>query len=1019
MAGMIPILYSANAELELLQDCNEINLHGADDGQLYAIGNNASRDFEHFGLGTLADTISCYVKEERNGGYELEMAYPINGIHYSDIELRCIVLAKPNFADDPQPFRIYKISKPIKGIVTIYAEHISYDLNGIVTSPFTAETCASAVAGLKSHSLTDNMFTIGTDISTSATFTVDVPSSVRSWFGGKTGSLIQLYKGEWHYDKFECRLLKSRGEDRGVTILYGKNLIDLTQEESCANVYTGCLAYWQDSEGEETVQGHIKHCEGDFGFERIKVIDCSQDYEETPTTEQLNEKALKYIEDNDIGTPSVNLKLSHIDLEGINRVDLCDTVSVYFEKLGVDATAKCISTTWDVLKGRYDEIEIGDAKSNFASAFKGVEETIVENTTYITKVVNTAKKLAEGINQHFLYNSEGAFVTSEETDGITSPKINFLRLTDDGLEIVDQSGLIASQFTQNGMQIFTGEESVAYFGKDEENDEKVAILGNYGKSAYAKMNQKRLTLTDEDGHTFFEAGDYSNSDKIASIEILAKGDGATKKFALPLSVKSITRVQVGQKITSDYSTEKDYTGEKISAIVFDEAPPSGSTIVFYVNYEGTHWFYSLGWRVGNIGKFSVVEGERNEAGGLCSHAEGQYTTASGNFAHAEGCKTTANGFASHAEGYMAKAVGRTSHAEGNTTTASGYEGSHAEGQYTTASGEGSHAEGESTIASGESSHAEGYETTASGEYSHAEGYGTTASGEGSHAEGYETTASKVYSHAEGNSTTASGKYSHAEGNATTASSESSHAEGNSTTASGKYSHAEGFNTIASYDYQHVGGKYNIESDGAEVIGGGSSDEQKNIRVLDWYGNEKLAGNLRVGGNLWFQNIIWCNDGRTVLRYRNDMVGIPLAYSNTTTSSANVCVSEAGYGYLTRSTSSSIRYKKNVRNIKDWESVYKIPVREFKYKKSYLGNNDIRANKFVSGFIAEEINEVYPMAVDLDEEGKPENWNVRFIIPPMLKAIQEQKKTIDKQQEKINQLEKRLSDIESFLNKEEE
>ena len=195
-------------------------------------------------------------------------------------------------------------------------------------------------------------------------------------------------------------------------------------------------------------------------------------------------------------------------------------------------------------------------------------------------------------------------------------------------------------------------------------------------------------------------------------------------------------------------------------------------------------------------------------------------------------------------------IGIYSVAEGNKTTASG-DYSHAEGSRTTASGDYSHAEGDSTEASGEDSHAEGGGTTASGITSHAEGDSTMASSYASHAEGNWTTASGENSHAEGASTTASGTSSHAEGSNTTASGNLSHAEGESTTASGYASHAEGSDTKASSDYQHVQGKYNIEDTEnkyAHIVGNGSSDtERSNAHTLDWNGNAWYAGKLSQEG----------------------------------------------------------------------------------------------------------------------------------------------------------------------------
>lgn len=342
--------------------------------------------FNTYGVGALSDAISCEVEEERNGSFELTLEYPISGIHYSEISLRSIILAKANYIDDPQPFRVYQITKPLNGKVTIYARHLSYDLSDIPVQPFTASGIQSAMNGLKSNAMYDlSAWTFSTSRTTASSFRVDEPSSVRSWFGGKQGSLLDVYGGEWHYDGYTCSLENSRGSDRGVTIRYGVNLTELEQEENCADVYTGVLAYWKDQDG-NLVQGTIQNVSGTFDFVRIFILDCSEDYEEAPTAAQLNSKAAAYIANNNIGIPKVNLKLDFVMLEGLqNRVDLCDTVTVIFEKLGVEATAKCIRVRWNTLLDRYEEVELGDAKSELT-------EAIIKANTMASAANKTARE---------------------------------------------------------------------------------------------------------------------------------------------------------------------------------------------------------------------------------------------------------------------------------------------------------------------------------------------------------------------------------------------------------------------------------------------------------------------------------------------------------------------------------------------------------------------------------------------------------------------------------------------------
>ena len=119
--------------------------------------------FDTNGIGSLADAVSCIVTEERNSSFELELVYPITGQHYADIQYRSLIFVKPNPFDQPQPFRVYRISKPLNGLVTVYAWHISYDLNGIPVKPFHTYTIDATLSALTTNAAITNDFTYSTD----------------------------------------------------------------------------------------------------------------------------------------------------------------------------------------------------------------------------------------------------------------------------------------------------------------------------------------------------------------------------------------------------------------------------------------------------------------------------------------------------------------------------------------------------------------------------------------------------------------------------------------------------------------------------------------------------------------------------------------------------------------------------------------------------------------------------------------------------------------------------------------
>ena len=348
-------------------------------------------EFNHNGLGVLSDAADAEVTEERNGAFELTMQYPSGGWLFSELKNRRIIYCPAYPGGTPQPFRIYRITKPMGGLVTVYAEHISYDLSGVMLSRFSAGSAAEAFAKLPQYAVGNNPFTFFTDKSTQAAFQVTAPASIRSKLGGSEGSLLDVYGGEYIFDGFTVKLLNERGQNRGVSIRYGKNLTDLTQEENIQSVYTGVYPYWAKEEDYFELPEKTVNAEGDFGFTRLMPLDLSSEFEEKPSAEQLRTKAQEYMKANKIGVPKVSLTVSFFPLEQseeykdlalLETVYLCDTVNVEFSALGVSATAKVVKTVYDVLRKRYRSIELGDAKSNIADTIVKQEQEIQKKPSY-------------------------------------------------------------------------------------------------------------------------------------------------------------------------------------------------------------------------------------------------------------------------------------------------------------------------------------------------------------------------------------------------------------------------------------------------------------------------------------------------------------------------------------------------------------------------------------------------------------------------------------------------------------
>lgn len=350
-------------------------------------------DFSHHGLGDLIDCTECTVTEERNGIYECEISYPIKGQHYSEISVDRIIKVKANEISNPQAFRIYRISKPINGIVKIYLQHISYDLNSNIVSPFslTNVNATTALNEVLNKTFYDNHFTATSTLSTTSKLDIKVPVSARKCLGGMDGSILDNFGGEYEFDNFTIKLHANRGQDNGVRIAYGKNLTDITAETAIDSTYTSVYPYAVDSKGNtHTLSGDKKVIEIDtelnLGEPKTLALDLSEKFQNTEITdEKIRQYANAYIRSNKVAEISQNIEVSFVQLWQskeyetlalLERIKLCDIVTIDYPALNVSAKAKVIKTEYDGLTEKYIKITLGEAKSNFSSTLNKISSDI-------------------------------------------------------------------------------------------------------------------------------------------------------------------------------------------------------------------------------------------------------------------------------------------------------------------------------------------------------------------------------------------------------------------------------------------------------------------------------------------------------------------------------------------------------------------------------------------------------------------------------------------------------------------
>ena len=391
-------------------------------------------NFSTYGIGTLVDTISCQVTEERNGAYECEMSYPITGQFYAEIQKERLIKVKPNDTSANQMFRIYRITKPLNGIVKIYAQHISYDLTTIATPAYAATDIMPQLAmdAVFNNALTPHSFTFRTDYTNSKNFSVAKPKSIRAVLGGEEGSLVSLWGGEFEWDNYSVIHHKGRGKTTGVVIEYGKNLTQLEQDSDITGVYTDLLPYAvvtdeNDTEYVITLAEQLLPISESTLLQRKTVIkDFTDSFgtEEKITEEALRSKAETYLKNNPLGVEDPTLKVSFEPLWKqpeyaaiLERVSLCDRVTIKHNDLGVKATAKVVTTVYDTLAEKYISITLGSAKSTLIDTISDTQREIESATEKVDRLPSLMVSAIQNATQLITGQSGGYVVLRGDDTG--------------------------------------------------------------------------------------------------------------------------------------------------------------------------------------------------------------------------------------------------------------------------------------------------------------------------------------------------------------------------------------------------------------------------------------------------------------------------------------------------------------------------------------------------------------------------------------------------------------------------
>lgn len=362
--------------------------------------------FNTFGIGPLAEASSCEVTEERNGGYELVLKYPTNGRMINEITKERILRAQVNDNKSIQTFRIYRISIPINGFITVYAQHISYDLSGVVAFPcsFTNSNPQQIMSFLAQRRLDRVVpFSFYSDISNTSSIVIDQPRTLRNILGAEKDSLASIFHGEFLWDNFEVKYLANRGSNNGVTILYGKNLTKLEHNSDLSGVYTHLCPFAKVKEG-DTIH-YLELQEKKIALTttltetKVLIKDFSSLFgtgegKLQPTEANLRQAANDFILANPtLGIEVPNITLSFEQLRGQfgysnlhETVNLCDIVTVKYPSLGIDIQTKIVKVVYDVLKEKFKSLTIGASKATLVDTTTHTQQEVDETSQAVTEI---------------------------------------------------------------------------------------------------------------------------------------------------------------------------------------------------------------------------------------------------------------------------------------------------------------------------------------------------------------------------------------------------------------------------------------------------------------------------------------------------------------------------------------------------------------------------------------------------------------------------------------------------------
>lgn len=426
-------------------------------------------DFTNNGYGFLKDCISASVVEILNGDMYLNFEYPVNGslneYLIEDNVVKCNV-GNNNY----QLFRIKRVIKDFK-IIHVYAVHIFYDLldNFILDTAPTGLDAQTFGNWILSRTNFENNFTFQSDISATKSARYVRRNPIECIIGDIDNSMKNLFGGELERDNFTIKFNSSRGSNRNVKLIFGKNIKDIKITIDTTSIATRILPLGFDGlmlpevyVDSPIIDNYLTPKVQKVEFGNIKYdTDDETAYQTLEEAYQALRDATNQLYANGVDKPTINIKVDWLELSkteeyynqysSLETVNLGDTITAQI--LGINYQAKITKTTYNPLTDRIDNYEIGTLNSTISKSVNTSMTKSVQNIDVESILQSARDSASEQITSAmggYIYKTQSELYIMDTDNPSTAQKVWRWNLNGLGYSSTGIEGPYNSAITQDG-----------------------------------------------------------------------------------------------------------------------------------------------------------------------------------------------------------------------------------------------------------------------------------------------------------------------------------------------------------------------------------------------------------------------------------------------------------------------------------------------------------------------------------------------------------------------------------------